>query len=47
MIGSGAGEITSNGGWGILCDTTPPAVAQIHGCMGTISGNTLGGVSCP
>lgn len=47
MIGSGAGEITSNSGWGILCETTPPAVAQIHGGMGTVSGNTLGGVSCP
>jgi hypothetical protein len=39
-------QILDNGGWGILC-SPPPAVAQITGAAGSVSGNKLGGVNCP
>jgi hypothetical protein len=42
----GTAQIVDNGGFGILC-SGPPAVAQIVGQIGTVSGNTLGDINCP
>lgn len=43
----GTSQIISNGGNGILCHTAP-AVAQITGNPGTVSGNTRGPqIDCP
>jgi hypothetical protein len=46
LFEGGAAEITGNGGWGVFC-SAPPAVAQIVGPLGTVSGNLAGEINCP
>jgi hypothetical protein len=41
-----ANQIVGNGGWGVVCDG-PPAVAQMTGPPGNVSGNGAGQVNCP
>ena len=42
----GPSTIVNNAGWGIFC-VPAPAVAQVHGDPGTVTGNGAGQVSCP
>jgi hypothetical protein len=44
----GGNTVTSNGGWGVFCDSAP-SVAVIHGSGGldTVSGNSAGQDNCP
>jgi hypothetical protein len=44
---TGPNQIVGNGGWGIFCDVGPPAVAQMSGTPGNVSGNGPGQVNCP
>ena len=46
LFGGGTAQITDNGGFGVFCSATP-AVAQLVGPIGTVTGNTLGQNSCP
>lgn len=42
----GTSQVINNGGWGIFCQPSP-AVAQLSGPPGVVSGNGAGQVSCP
>jgi hypothetical protein len=47
VLETGTGlQVLNNGGWGILCAPSP-AVAQISGTPGPVSGNTAGQINCP
>ncbi len=46
LFSGGAAQITDNGGLGVYCSGTP-AVAQLVGHIGTVTGNTLGQTNCP
>jgi hypothetical protein len=39
-------QIVNNTGFGVFC-SGPPAVAQIVGQLGTVTGNTVGQINCP
>lgn len=41
----GPAELTGNGAWGVFCSGTP-AVAQLTGALGLVSGNILGQSNC-
>lgn len=46
FFSGGAAQITDNGGFGVFC-SGPPAVAQIVGQIGIVTGNTSGQSNCP
>lgn len=46
LFEGGSAQITNNGGFGVFC-SGPPAVAQIVGQIGTVSGNVAGQINCP
>lgn len=45
LFGGGTAQIIDNGGFGVFCSGTP-AVAQLVGQIGTVTGNASGQVNC-